>query len=194
MANKINNLIEFVSFTHDIRKIKRAMWVLHEEQFENDSEHGYQLALVALYIIEENKLSLDPFRSMGLAIVHDVLEVHAGDTPVYGSQGDLASRDEREKAALARLKEDWPKMQLMHQLIDEYETKSSPEAKFVYALDKLVPMVNNYLDKGRSWKRQNVRLEHVVSVKAGKIDIDPTINKYYRDILKLLKEKPELFS
>ncbi|MGC1176847.1 MAG: HD domain-containing protein, partial [Candidatus Saccharimonadales bacterium] len=84
MTQDINNLIDFVDFSHDIRNVKRVMWVKDQEEFENDSEHAYQLALTALYIIESDKLALNSFKAMSLALVHDILEVYAGDTPVFG--------------------------------------------------------------------------------------------------------------
>jgi putative hydrolases of HD superfamily len=192
MADEIKHMLEFVSFTHDIRNVKRAMWVRDEEQFENDSEHSYQLAIIALYVIEKNKLNLDPFRAMGLAIVHDILEVYTGDTSVFNSAGTTKAK--KEKAAMIRIKEQWPDLKLMHELLEEYESKSSAESKFIYALDKLVPMLNNYLDNGRSWKRQKVNLEDVIKVKRGKIDIDPIVELYYKQILKMLEQRPDLFS
>ena len=194
MTGSINSLLDFVSFTHDIRKIKRAMWVLDKEQFENDSEHGFQLALVALYIIEENKLNLDPYKSMAMALVHDIIEVHSGDTSVFGNKTDLDSKNAREQEAIATLKKQWPRLNLMHKLIDEYEHKLSAESRFVYALDKLVPMLNNYLDNGRNWKRDGINLDQVITVKTNKIDIDDNINDYYKELLVLIKNKPELFA
>jgi putative hydrolase of HD superfamily len=194
MTDAINTLLDFVSFTHEIRKVKRAMWVIGEEQYENDSEHSFQLALIALYIIEQNRLPLDPFRTMAMAVVHDILEVHSGDTHVFGDQSALSSKQARETAAIAKLKEDWPQLQLMHELIAEYEHKDTAESKFVYALDKLVPMCNNVLDNGRNWKRQQVDMQEVIRIKTGKIDIDNTVNEYYQALLGLMKNKPELFS
>jgi len=192
MNSSLDDLLRFVSFTHDIRNVKRAMWVQDEEVFENDSEHGYQLAMVALYVIEAHKLDLDLYRLMCMCIVHDVLEVHAGDTPVYGDSETLLSKHAREEAARQQLKEDWPDMHTMHRLIDECGAKQTNESKFVYALDKLVPMLNNYLDKGRNWHRQGVDMPHLLAVKKGKIDIDPTINEYYIKTLELLRQHPEI--
>lgn len=193
MQVNLNGLLDFVSFTHEIRKIKRSMWIFDEEVFENDSEHGYQLALTALYIIEANKLNLDPYKCMGIALVHDILEVHAGDTPVFASEETKASQSEREQEAIQQLKQQWTEMELMHALIDEYEHCNTPESKFVYALDKLVPMCSNYVDGGRNWQKNGITLDKILAVKAGKVDVDPTIAQYYEDIVALLRNKPELF-
>lgn len=194
MNDSVNSLLSFVSFTHDIRNVKRAMWVKDEEQFENDSEHSFQVAIVALYIIEQNKLKLDAYTCMAMAIVHDILEAHSGDTHIYGKQSDLDSKKDREQAAIAKLKADWPELTLMHQLIDEYELKQTAESKFIYALDKLVPMLNNYLDEGRNWKREHIDLDRITDAKAGKIEIDETVFAYYQGMVELMKNKPELFT
>ena len=194
MNEPIKTLLDFVSFTHEIRKVKRAMWVLDEDQFENDSEHGYQLALTALFVIEEKNLNLNALHAMGLALVHDVLEVHAGDTPVYGNQAHIQTQKARETEAIMELKRQWPQMQLMHELIDEYEARDTNESKFIYALDKLLPILNNYLDEGRNWIRQGVSLDQLIAVKRGKIDLDPAIHDYYAQSLALLRNKPEFFA
>jgi len=182
-----------VAFTDEIRRVKRAMWVKGEEQFENDSEHSYQLAMISLYIIKNDQLDLDVYHAMALALVHDVLEVHSGDTPVYGSRSSLATKAQREADAVIQLKRDWPKLTLLHELIEECEDKKTPESKFIYALDKLVPMLNNYLDGGRNWQRQKVSLQDVITVKTGKVDIDPTIEGYYRQTIELLRTRPDIF-
>lgn len=192
MKNTIAELLHFVRFTHDIRRVKRAMWVQDEEVYENDSEHGYQLAMVALYVIETHQLDLDIYRVMCMCIVHDILEVHAGDTPVYGDADALTSKHAREDAARQQLRQDWPGMHTMHSLINECEAKQTDESKFVYALDKLVPMLNNYLDGGRNWHRQGVDMPHLLAVKKGKIDVDPTVNEYYIQTLELLRQNPEI--
>jgi putative hydrolase of HD superfamily len=192
MAN-LDNLLEFISFTHDIQRVKRAMFVKGEDTYENDSEHSYQIAMAAFYIIETNQLALDVYHVMALALVHDIIEVYAGDTPVYGSHEALASKAEREAAAVKQLQDRWPQLTLLHELVAECEARVTPESKFVYALDKLVPMLNNYLDEGRSWRRQGVSFEQMLAVKRGKVDIDPTIAEYYQAIVEVLREHPEVF-
>lgn len=193
MKDEINDLLDFTLFTNEIRKIKRSLLVISEEVYENDSEHSYQLALIAYYIIETKSLKLDIFKSMSLAMVHDIVEVYAGDTPVFGDDIDLVAKEEKEKKAVFELKKQWPNLVLMHQLIAEFEERKTPESKFIYALDKLVPILNNYLDDGRNWKVQNVSLDQIIKAKTKKINIDSTINYYYEQIICVLRDKPGLF-
>lgn len=193
MTHSVHDLLSFVNFTHEIREVKRAMWVKDEEVFENDSEHSYQLAMIALYIIEQQELSLDLYKAIGLALVHDVLEVHSGDTHVYGTKESIATQQAREKEAIVKLKQQWPDLKHMHALIDEYEARATNESKFIYALDKLVPILNNYLDNGRNWKHESITLDRIVSAKTKKVSVDPVVNEYFHQILELLRQKPELF-
>ena len=194
MRDKLQTLIDFVSFTHEIREVERAMWVKGQERFENDSEHGYQLAMVALYLIDTEELALDMYKTMAMAVVHDIIEVYSGDTPIFGSVTDRATKDDREMAARLELKRRWPHLVRLHGLIDEYEARTTPEATFVYALDKLVPMINNYLDNGRNWNRQGATFDHVWAAKVGKIDIDETIKAYYEPLVAALRAHPEMFA
>lgn len=193
MTPDLSKLLEFITLTHDIRSVKRAMWVKDEESYENDSEHSYQIAMVAMYVIESKNLSLDLYKCMALAVIHDVIEIHAGDTHTFGVQHHVDTKLERELAARQQLKDDWSDFSLMHELIDEYEARQTPESKFVYALDKLVPILNNYLDCGRNWKKDNISFQDHVSNKTSKVAIDPTINNYYQEIMKVLESRPDLF-
>ncbi len=193
MTTHLSSLLDFVSFTHDFREIERSMWVRGIEQRENDSEHSYQVAICTLYIIQDRNLPLDPFRTMGMALVHDVLEIYSGDTPIFEPSA-VATKAEREAQARKELLQKWPNLPLMHELIDEYEALQTPESKFVYALDKLLPILNNYLDNGRNWKARNLKLETLIEAKTQKISVDPTIAHYYNEIIQTLQNSPNLFN
>jgi putative hydrolases of HD superfamily len=194
MDAPLTSLFDFVSLTHDIRAVKRSMWVKSEETFENDSEHSYQLAMVAMYIIESQKLDLDTHKAMAMALVHDILEVHAGDTPVFGSAEQLQTKQQREQAAVAQLKQQWPDLSFMHRLIEEYELRQSAKSAFIYALDKLLPIINNYLDDGRNWKHSGRTLDDITAAKDQKVAVDTTVNDYYQQLITLLRQRPHLFS
>ena len=191
--DKIYKLVEFVKFTHEIRNIKRAILLESNENYENDSEHMYQLALVAWYLIENDDLKLDKYRCVGMAMVHDIVEVHAGDIPAYAPEYNHPSKAENEKKAAIKLSQQWPNFTSLHELINEYEVNKTPESHFVYALDKLIPIINNYVYDGRTWKEVGLDLEWVKKSKVGKIDMSPEINRYYHQLLKVLEQKPELF-
>jgi putative hydrolase of HD superfamily len=190
--SSLDQLIDFVKFTHEIRNVRRAM-IFEDARHENDAEHGYQLALVAWFLVDNDNLNLNKYKAIGLAIVHDIAEAYAGDTTAFANAKDRAEQARREKRAIEKLKESWPTFTSLHDLIEEYEVGITTEAKFVSALDKLLPMINNYIFEGKAWKEQGITLNRVKEIKLGKIDISPEINEYYKDILKILEQKPELF-
>ena len=187
MNTDLNKLLDFVRFTHEIRNVQRAVLFETDTRNENDAEHGYQMALVAWYLIEAHGLKLDKLRCVGMAMVHDVTETQAGDVSIFGSKEDRELQIVREKEAARKFKKDWPEFTSMHELIIEYNEHKTPEGKFVYALDKLMPEINNYLYEGRAWKAQGVTLERVVEIKKGKIDMNDTVNGYHQKILVLMK-------
>ena len=189
----IGQLIAFVNFTHKIREVERAVLLGSLTRHENDAEHCYQLALVAWYLLETHQLNLDKNKVVGLAMVHDVAEAYAGDMTAFAPPEQRALHAERQKQAAETLQAEWPTFISLHELIAEYETRETGEALFVYALDKLLPIINNYLNDGLAWKQQGVTFEHMKAIKTGKVDRSDLVNKYYVLLLDLLEEKPDLF-
>ena len=192
-TDKTAELIQFVRFTHEIRKVKRAVLLETNEAHENDAGHCYQLALVGWFLIDNDNLSLDRYRVVGMAMVHDIAEAYAGDVTAFASAQERAAHIKREKAAIQKLRQNWPNFTSLHELIDEYEAHTTPEAQFVYALDKLLPMINNYLFEGRAWKQQGITLDKVKTIKVGKVDVSEPINEYYVSVVKILEANPGLF-
>lgn len=193
MNGDLNKLLDFVRFTHQIRNVERAILLENNNRNENDSEHLYQLALTAWFLIENDGLKLDKFRVVGMALAQDITEVYGGDTNAHASAAERAAHERREKLAVQQLKKDWPSFTSMHDLLNEYQKRQTPESKFVYALDKLLPVINIYLYEGRSWKQQGIDFEEMQRVKVGKVDISPEINEYYLQTVQLLKKHPEMF-
>lgn len=168
------------------------MLIPDKEQFENDSEHCYQLALLCWYIIEHDKLILDQFRVIGMALVHDVVEAYAGDTYVF-DEARLADKKRREKLAIAKIIREFPQFSSLHTMIKEYERAFTPESKFVHALDKFVPLLNVYLDHGRLLKRMGIGHEQLFGIKKMIPDLAPEIAHYYREMENLYQSTPTLY-
>jgi putative hydrolase of HD superfamily len=190
--NNLEELIDFVRFTHEIRSVRRAM-MFEGNSNENDMEHQYQLALVGWFLADNDELKLDKNKLVSLALVHDIAEVYAGDLIAFASPKDRKEQKKREKDAILKLQERWPSFSSMHELIEEYEHLSTEESKFIYALDKLLPMINNYIFEGKAWKKHNITLEKLKDTKKNKVSISNEVDRYYREIIKLFERKPELF-
>lgn len=186
-------LIAFQQFLLDITAVERATLLPGgPNRRENDSEHGYGLAMAAWFLAPSFP-ELDVSKLIRVALAHDVVEVHAGDTPAFGPQEDIKSKEAREDKALAQLKADWADFPDMLDCIEDYKYKRSAEARFLYALDKLLPAIINYLTEGGTWHEYKVTFEAMRAEKERKIPKDSLLWPYYEQLLAVFKKHPEYF-
>ncbi len=192
---ELEQIFKFIKLTHDFQKVERTIFVAGTNRNENDVEHSYQLALVAWYIISTYKLSLNIDLAIKYGLLHDLVEVYAGDTYIFDKdQSVIDSKVEREYKALERLKDEFPEFSEMTDLIVQYEKREDEESKFIYALDKVVAPINIYLDGGKLWKVKGVTFDELVNNKTPKVAEHAEVKKYFDQLLVLLeKEKQELF-
>ena len=136
------------------------------DRFENDVEHTYTLAMAA-WFLSSSFPELNRDTLIRLALAHDVLEVHAGDTFVYATDDSRATKQKREAAAVKQLEHEWPDFPELLAAIHEYERRETAEAKFVYALDKVMVITLNILNGGRTWHEYGVTFEQFIAEKGG---------------------------
>ena len=190
-----NNLLKFADFLNRFRTIERTILVNGSDRMENDSEHSFNMAMLGWYINTTYKLSLDTEKLLKYALVHDLVEIYAGDTYIYSTdQKFVDSKKEREDEALFKIKENFVEFAELASLIEIYNKKNDRESKFIYALDKIEPILNIYLDKGETWKKLDITLDMLVENKTNKVSIDPTIKDIFDQLLlRLQAENDELF-
>ena len=190
---KLDNLIDFIQFTHEFREVFRIARSPNGSRFENDTEHSYQLAMVAWYLIETDKLKLNKEKCLLYAMAHDLVEVYAGDT-YFLDDNRGNSKHKREEEALAKITKRFPKFKTLIKIIGEYEKKENKESKFIYSLDKIIPPIQIYLERGKLWHEKGVSFESLTENKKHKIAKSKTIDKYWRELLKeLTKNRKKLF-
>lgn len=193
----MEELLKFVELTQEFKGVRRKIILPKENREENDAEHSYQLALVAWYLISTQNLKLDAGLAMRYALIHDLVEVYAGDTPAgmhKGFEEERRTKHEREAVAIEDLKKNFPEFSEMHEFITKYELRADEESRFVYALDKVIPLLNIYLDRGHSWKVHGISLEDVLVDKTSKVSISPEVKKYFDEITEILRtEQASLF-
>lgn len=188
----LQRLLKFVKLTNDFQEIERVVLTRGSERYENDSEHSFQLAVVAWYIIDSEKLDLDIGKVLKYSLVHDLVEVYAGDTFAFDKDQSLHdSKKERERLAYEKLKQEYAEFPDMTEMILSYEEMIDEEARFVYALDKIVPMMNMYLDGGRTWQRRGITLTDHIKNKTPKVAAHPHIEKYFNLIIELLQKEQD---
>ncbi len=143
----IERLIELQTMLLQFRAIERSLLSIGHKDgrvAENDAEHSYALAMAAWFLAAHFP-KLDSGKLIRYALAHDLLEIHAGDTSVFADKEMLASKAEREAQAVAQLAREWADFPELVEAIRAYEARDSEEAKFVYALDKVMPIIlNNY--------------------------------------------------
>lgn len=191
----LEKIIQFTKLLDEFRAVERVLRVTGQDRWENDTEHSYNLAMLAWYIVSSTKTELDQNKVIRYALVHDFLEVYAGDTYIYSEdKAHLESKHEREAAAIVKLRETLAEFPDLHDTIDAYEARQDAESRFVYALDKIEPVLHMYLDGGRTWKEAKIGLERVYESKKDKVTLSPEIKPYFDELMELLKSKEtELF-
>ena len=189
----LDSILPFVWFLQEFRKVERIIYYPGSHRQENDAEHAYQLAMVAWYIIEQKKLLLDVWKVIKYALVHDLVEIHAWDTIPFNHWSiELQTKAVREQEALDLIKREFPDMHEIWSRIDDYELKRDNEARFVYALDKILPIMNTIIDNWRAWKTFDVSCidlcKHMEKTKW-----DSEIYSLSQEIRALLEKHPEWF-
>ncbi len=188
----IHRLIELHKLLLDFRAVQRVTRIPGTQERENDVDHSYTLAMTAWFLAPYFP-ELDRDTVIRMALVHDLTEIHAGDTFVFGEAHHRASKQQREATALARLAADWPDFPEMSSLAHQYEARSSNEAKFVYALDKVMPILISVLGGGRDFKDYDVTIAVMHAEKRDKVALSAPVNDYYNELLEVLRTMPHLF-
>lgn len=129
---------------------------------ENDAEHSFSLAIAAAVLAEYSNEPVDITKVMKMVLVHDAVEIYAGDTYCYDDEG-AKTKKERENAAAEKVFGMLPEEQgrEYRELWDEFERNDTPEARFSNAMDRIQPLLLNYSREGYSWKEHGVSSEQV---------------------------------
>ena len=92
----------------------------------------------------------------------------------------------------AKLRKEWMDFPELHDLIEDYETKRTPESRFVYALDKIMPIMLIYIHQGYTWKKHGITLARLHNAKKDKVALSPEVQSYYEQLYTLLQSSPEI--
>jgi len=192
MAQNLDQLLKFTELLHTFRTIERHILQHTKDNRENDVEHSYTLAMLSWHIISTYKLDLNLDKVFQYALAHDLVEVYAGDTYFYEKDSSVTdTKEKRELDAAAQIQKEFPEFEELHQAIKNYEKREDAESKFVYALDKVEPVLTIYLDKGRTWHKDEVTLEMITSMKSPKVAVDKTIESIFNELVEKLQAEHE---
>jgi putative hydrolase of HD superfamily len=185
----LEHVLKFNNLLHAYRAVKRRILIHGSDEQENDVEHSFNIAMLAWHINSVKGLKLDTEKLFAYALVHDLVEVYAGDTFFYADEKTKAGKEEREALALLRLKDEFPEFPELHATIADYERREDRESKFIYALDKVEPLLSIYQDGGRTWRRDAVSLDMITSMKTAKVAVDPTIERIFKELIEVFKKE-----
>lgn len=159
LAAQIGFLVE----VDRLKAVLRASPLAAVDRFENSAEHSWHLAVAVLVLAEHASEPVDTGRTLELVVVHDLVEVYAGDTPL-GDEAAMADQEEREQAAADRLFAQLPPDQeaYVRARWDEFEARRSPEARFAKAVDRFVPLLHNWMARGGTWPEYATTADDVV--------------------------------
>jgi 5'-deoxynucleotidase YfbR-like HD superfamily hydrolase len=178
-------------------KIERDLSLpIQNHRNENDAEHSWGLAIMTLSLVPQIDPNLDVGKVTIYAVVHDLVELIAGDTSVWAKQKQLDTKQDREKAALKILAQRFSKFPYMVKSIKDYDRKDSLEARFVYALDKFLALLTLYEDKGYYYHRGKItkeRFEKQFVLHRKKAHTHPDVAKYYEQLRAAFDAHPEYF-
>lgn len=159
---QIDSLLPFVAEIDRLKTINRQSLIHTGGRHENSAEHSWHLAMCVLVFKEFAPPGTDIEKAIKMALLHDIVEIDAGDTFVYA---DLSGKKEKELQALERLTSLLPENLAAEfkSIWNEFEDGASNEAKYVSAIDRFLPMFSNVLNSGYSWKKHGITSAQVIA-------------------------------
>lgn len=164
LENRLQKQLEFIIEIDKIKNIFRKSLLFDHSRYENDAEHAWHLALMATVLAEYSNDSIDLPKVLKMVLIHDIVEIDAGDVIFYDdSSKDLKAK--KEAAAAERIFGILPRDQKQEfiELWQEFENRETPEAKFAAALDRIEPIMQNIMTCGYAWKKNSISKDEVLS-------------------------------
>ena len=155
-----------IAFCREIDKEKfigRQTWLTGVTRKENDAEHAWHMAVMTVLLSEYANEEIDVLRTMTMLLIHDLVEIYAGDTYAYDEEGKKTQK-RRELAAADRLFQMLPEDQgkKFREIWEEFEAENTPESRFARTMDNLQPMMLNAATDGKSWADRGIRLSQIL--------------------------------
>lgn len=188
----IDRLAELQQLIADFAKIERVPPLADNGKLENDVEHSFGLAMTCWYLQPKIAPDLDLLKVLQHALAHDIVELHAGDTYAFDEQA-LAGKDDRERQALSRLKDEWSDFPELTQHAEDYMDKIDEEARFVKAVDKILPvvMIELGLPNRNVWRERDITLAMERDNKVT-MHVSEYISPYYQQLIDWLDQRDNI--
>jgi len=164
---KLLRQIDFIKEIDKLKYIQRKTKLFNSDRYENDAEHSWHLALMAMILFEHADESVDILKVIKMVLIHDIVEIDAGDTFIYDTQ-KAHSNTEEERLAANRIFGLLPGSQAEELIAiwEEFEAGETQDAKFARAMDRLEPLLQNSSNNGGTWNEPGVNYDKVYAKKS----------------------------
>ena len=148
---RLEKQLDFIREIDKEKEIFRQTYLADASRKENDAEHAWHMAIMTMLLSEYANEKIDVLKTVGMLLIHDIVEIDAGDTYAYDEAGKATQHEREQKAAEPLLK-----------LWEEFEAQQTPEARFARTMDNIQPMLLNDASGGLSWREHSVKLSQIL--------------------------------
>ncbi len=161
--DRLTQQIQFIIEIDKLKRIIRQSYLMDTARRENSAEHSWHLAMMVMVLVEHANESVDLVRVLKMVVIHDIVEIDAGDVD-YFDKTSAQSKPQREQMAADRLFGMLPADQSyeLREIWQEFEARQTAEARFATALDRLIPLLHNYHTQGQSWHERGITGDRVL--------------------------------
>jgi putative hydrolase of HD superfamily len=182
---RLDQQLRFIAEIDELKGVLRQTMLAGPGRRENSAEHSWHLATMALTLAEHAPPGTDISKVISMLLIHDLVEIDAGDLFAYADDALQQRQEEAERAAAQRIFGLLPAAQgaALHGLWEEFEERVSPEARFARALDRLQPMLANMKADGGTWREHGITADQVLVKVALIEDGSATLGRYATDLV-----------
>lgn len=163
MKERLEKQIQFIKEIDKEKMIKRQTLLTNGIQKEDDAQHAWHMAIMTLLLSEYANEEIDILKTISMLLIHDIVEIDAGDTYAYDQEGIKTQRERETKAAdriFGLLPED--QKEKFRMLWKEFENNETPESHFAHTMDNFQPVMLNDATNGKMWEENKVRLSQIL--------------------------------
>ncbi len=181
---RLQRQMEFLRELDRLKSVFRRNHLADGSRLENDAEHSWYFAVAAMILAEHAAAAVDVARVIRMALVHDVVEIDAGDTFIY-DESAKQGQAEREARAAARLFGLLPDEQARELLAlwREFEEGATPEARYARAIDRIVAVILNYASQGKTWRQHRIPKRQILAINERIAAGSPSLWSYVRELI-----------
>lgn len=178
--------LEFIIEIDKVKQVFRRTKLFDQSRFENDAEHSWHLAIMAILLSKYSNSKIDLLKVIKMVLIHDLVEIDAGDVIVYDTDNRREAK-KKEKLSADRIFGLLPEEQgsELKSIWEEFETRESAEAKFAAAIDRFEPILQNKLSEYETWKKHEIKLPQLYEknqhIKDGSVEIWEYVESLFLD-------------